>query len=142
MVTLSSMWERIQSSLFHFLEEELGELSKKQHKFVSTLEIIRIEDALFYEYRTGRRKSDRKAIASAFVAKAIYNMSTNRELHDRLACDTVLRRICGWKPQHSIPDESTFSRAFAEFADSRLPDEAHKALINKFMSDHWWVILA
>jgi len=136
MVTLSSMWERIQSSLFPFLEEELGELSKKQHKLVSTLEIIRIEDALFYEYRTGRRKSDRKAIARAFVAKAIYNMSTNRELLDRLACDTVLRRICGWESQHAIPDESTFSRAFAEFADSRLPDEAHKALINKYMSDH------
>ena len=136
MVTLSSMWERIQSSLFPFLEEELGELSKKQHKFVSTLEIIRIEDALFYEYRTGRRKSDRKAIARAFVAKAIYNMSTNRELLDRLACDAVLRRICGWESRHAIPNESTFSRAFAEFAESRLPEEVHKAMINKYLSGH------
>ena len=79
MVTLSSMWERIQSDLFPFLEEELGELTAKQQKLVSVLEIIRIEDAVFYEYRTGRHKADRKAIARAFVAKAIYNMSMTRE---------------------------------------------------------------
>ena len=136
MVTLSSMWERIQSNLFPFLEEELGELTVKQQKLVSVLEIIRIEDALFYEYRTGRRKSDRKAIARAFVAKAVYNMSMTRELLDRLRCDKVLRRICGWESQHAIPDESTFSRAFAEFADSGLPVDVHKALINKYMPDH------
>ncbi len=29
MVVLSSMWERIQSDLFPFLEEELGPLTKK-----------------------------------------------------------------------------------------------------------------
>jgi len=136
MVTLSSMWERIQSNLFPLLEEELGELTAKQEKLVSVLEIIRIEEALFYEYRTGRHKSDRKAIARAFVAKAIYNMSMTRELLDRLRCDTVLRRICGWESQCAIPCESTFSRAFDEFAESRLPEKVHKALINNHMSDH------
>ena len=43
MIVLSSMWERIQSSLFPYLEEELGELTTKQEKLVSILEIIRIE---------------------------------------------------------------------------------------------------
>ncbi len=100
------------------------------------LEIIRIEDALFYEYRTGRRKSDRKAIARAFVAKAVYNLSMTRELLDRLRCDKVLRRICGWESLGAIPDESTFSRAFAEFAESRLAEEVHRALISNYMSDH------
>jgi len=35
-----------------------------------------------------------------------------------------------------IPDESTFSRAFAEFAESRLPEEIHEALIKKHMLEH------
>jgi len=136
MLTLSSMWEQIQSNLFPFLEEELGELTSKQQKLVSVLEIIRIEDSLFYEYRTGRRKSDRKAIARAFVTKAVYNLSMTRELLDRLRCDKVLRRICGWETLGAIPGESTFSRAFDEFAAGRLPEEVHKALISKYMSDH------
>ena len=136
MVALSSMWERIQSNLFPFLEEELGGLTAKQHQLVSVLEIIRIEDTVFYEYRTGRHKSDRKAIARAFVAKAVYNLSMTRELLDRLGCDKALRRICGWESLSAMPGESTFSRAFCEFAESRLPEAVHESMINNHMSDH------
>jgi len=63
MTVLSSIWNRIQSNLFPFLEEELGHLTEKQQKLVSILEIIRIEDSIIYTYRTGRPPSDRKAIA-------------------------------------------------------------------------------
>jgi len=136
MVALSSMWERIQSNLFPFLEEELGELTAKQQKLVSILEIIRIEESIIYTYKTGRPPSDRKAIVRAFVAKAVYNSSTTRELLDRLKSDNALRRICGFETRYQIPNESTFSRAFAEFAESRLPEEVHKALIKKHMSEH------
>jgi hypothetical protein len=129
------MWERIQSDLFPFLEEELGELTAKQQKLVSVLELIRIEDAVFYEYRTGRHKSDRKAIARAFVAKATYNISMTREFLDRLKCDKALRRICGWESLCAMPTESTFSRAFGEFAESKLPEMVHESVINNYMSD-------
>ena len=95
MAVLSSMWERIQSSLFPFLEKKLGPMTAKQHKLVSILEIIRIEDSISYIYKTGRPPADRKAIARAFVAKAVYNSSTTCELLDRLKCDKALRRICG-----------------------------------------------
>jgi len=135
MVVLSSMWERIQSDLFPFLEEELGELTIKQQQLVSVLEVIRIEDAVFSEYRTGRHKSDRKAIARAFVAKAVYNLSMTRELLDRLKCDKALRRICGWESLCAMPGESTFSRAFGEFAENRLPEVVHESTINNHMSD-------
>ena len=134
MSVLSSIWGRIQSSLFPFLEEELGPMTEKQRKLVSILEIIRIEDSISYTYRTGMPPADRKAIARAFVAKAVYNSSTTRELLDRLKSDKSLRRICGWETRNQIPDESTFSRAFAEFAESRLPEEVHEALIKKHMS--------
>ena len=43
MQLLSSMWNRIQSNLFPFLEEELGELNIRHKKLVSVLEVIRIE---------------------------------------------------------------------------------------------------
>ena len=69
MIALSSMWERIQSNLFPFLEEEVGELTAKQEKLVGILEIIRIEESITYAYKTGRPPADRKAIARAYVAK-------------------------------------------------------------------------
>lgn len=38
-------------------------------------------------------------------------------LIDRLKSDKNLRRICGWGNRKHLPSESTFSRAFAEFAN-------------------------
>jgi len=136
MKLLSSIWSGIQRSLFPFLEEELGPMTEKQCKLVSILELIRIEDSVSYTYKTGRKPSDRKIIARAFVAKAVYNCTTTRELLDRLKCDKALRRICGWESPYQIPSESTLSRVFAEFAESRLPEEVHEALIEKHMSKH------
>ena len=136
MSLLSSIWSGIQRSLFPFLEEELGPMTEKQRKLVGILELIRIEDSLGYTHKTGRKPADRKLIARAFVAKAVYNFSMTRELLDRLKCDKVLRRICGWESPNQIPSESTLSRAFAEFAESRLPEEVHEALIKNHMSDH------
>jgi hypothetical protein len=40
-----------------------------------------------------------------------------------------LRRICGWESRREIPHESQFSRAFASFAASELPQRLHAALI-------------
>ena len=103
MQLLSSMWNRIQSNLFPFLEEELGKLNIRQQKLVSVLEVVRIEERILYEYRTGRPQSDRKAIARAFVAKAIYNLGSTSALRDRLTVDATLRRICGWESVYMIP---------------------------------------
>ena len=69
MSLLSSIWSGIQRSLFPFLEEELGPLTEKQRKLVSTLELIRVEDSISYSHITGRKQSNRKIIARAFVAK-------------------------------------------------------------------------
>ena len=48
---------------------------------------------------------------------------------DRLDTDVVLRRICGWERRSEVPSESVFSRAFAEFSDTQLPQRVHEALI-------------
>jgi len=134
--TLSQYWFRIQSSLFPWLEEELGEMTEKEQKVVTTLELIRIERfTAFSRSLRGRPPKERAAVARAFVAKAVYNMPTTRALLDRLACDKKLRRICGWEQKGEIPSESTFSRDFAEFAESQLPACVHRVMISENLSE-------
>jgi len=129
---LSQIWGRIQGSLFPFLEEELGPLSKKQLKLIEILEVVRIEEHVGRYYgMTGRPPADRVAIARSFVAKMIYNMPFTSMLVERLKSDKTLRRICGWESLYQVPDESTFSRANAEFSASQLPQRTHEALIIK-----------
>lgn len=130
--TLAQAWLNIQGSLFPWLAEELGPLTEKQQELVTTLELVRIEEFI-YSGRglPGRPAQDRTAIARALVAKMVYNQPTTRALLDRLTTDSALRRICGWERKSDVPDEWTFSRAFAEFAQSCLPARVHEALIQK-----------
>jgi hypothetical protein len=83
----------------------------------------------------GRPSKDRLAIASAFVAKAVYGFSLTRQLLNALSSDTQLRRICGWKEPWQVPHESTFSRAFDEFARMELPQFVHETLIRETQKD-------
>jgi len=134
--TLSQYWLRIQKSLFPWLEEQLGELTEKEEKLVTMLELVRIERfTAFSRSLYGRPPKERAAIARAFVAKAVYNMPTTRALLDRLASDKKLRRICGWEQRDGIPSEATFSRAFAEFSESQLPACVHEAMISENLSE-------
>jgi hypothetical protein len=125
--SLLRMWRHMQGSLFPWLSEELGPLTEKQQELVTTLELVRIE-AFIYSTRglPGRPAQDRTAIARAFVAEMVYNMSTTRALLDRLETDSALRRICGWERKNDVPDEWTFSRATAEFSASQLPERVHE----------------
>lgn len=130
--TLAQYWLNIQGSLFPWLKEELGELTEKQQQLISILEMIRLEEFLHLGYGyPGRPPADRMAIARAFVAKQVYNMTTTRVLLERLRTDQQVRRICGWEHLHEVPKEWTFSRAFAEFSADGLPERVHAALIRK-----------
>lgn len=130
--TLSQYWLDIQGSLFPWLKEALGELTEKQQQLVMTLEWVRLEEYLSTPYGLpGRPPADRTAIARAFVAKMVYTLPTTTVLIDRLKSDSQLRRLCGWERKSAIPGEWTFSRAFAEFAESRLPECVHEALIHR-----------
>ena len=96
--TLSQYWDRIQGSLFPFLEEELDPITQKQQQLITILEVVRIEQFI-PDHRgcEGRPQKTRAAIARSFVAKMVYNMTTTRSLWDRLRSDKNLRRICGWE---------------------------------------------
>lgn len=133
---LSQYWDRIQGTLFHWLEEELDPLTERQQQLVTILELVRIEQFL-PDYRgcEGRPQKTRTSIARSFVAKMVYNLDTTTFLIERLKTDKNLRRICGWENRAQLPSESTFSRAFAEFADSELPKRVHETLIKKTLGD-------
>ena len=126
----------LQTGLFPILHEELGELTPPAKRLVATLEMIPL--ARFVPSGrgwVGRPSKDRLAIASAFVAKAVYGFALTRQLLDALASDTQLRRICGWQEPWQVPHESTFSRAFDEFARMELPQFVHETLIRETQKD-------
>lgn len=134
--TVSQYWQNIQAFLFPYLEEELGPLTEKQQQLVTLLEMARIEEHIPSERGfPGRPKKSRCALARAFAAKMVYNLPTTRALLDRLESDQKLRRICGWERKDQVPHESAFSRAFAEFSESRLAERVHEALIKKTHGD-------
>jgi hypothetical protein len=126
----------LQSRLFPVLQDELGILTAPAKRLVATLEMIPL--ARFIPTGrgwVGRPSKDRLAIASAFVAKAVYGFSLTRQLLDALASDSQLRRLCGWNEPCEVPHESTFSRAFAEFALMELPQFVHETLIRETQKD-------
>src|SRR5258708_1296351 len=118
----------LQNALFPVLEEELGEFSDTNKRLIAALNLIPL--ARFIPSSRGwmgRRPKDRIAIASAFVAKAVYNFENNRDLLDRLACDRQLLAICGWKHPRQGPHESTFSPPFPQFPTLPLPHSLPQA---------------
>lgn len=135
---LASFGRVLQGHLFPALEAELGPLSDLQQKLVRTLAMLQLDGFVAVRHGRGRPPHDRATIARAFVAKAVFNFPTTRALLDRLHDDIILRRLCGWETVAEVPDETVFSRAFAEFAVSRFAERVHTALIQR--TQQWRLI--
>ena len=135
--TLSTYWIRVQEDLLPWLDDTMDTpLSERHRQFVSVLGMARIETFLpSWQGLPGRPPSERAALARAFVAKAVFNLPTTSLLIDVLSGDKTLRRLCGWQRAGEVPSESTFSRAFAAFAESALPSRLHQALIQETHAD-------
>lgn len=133
---LTGAWSHIQGFLFPMLREVVGPLTPQHERLVTVLSVARIEAFVqMWPGLPGRPPADRYALARAFVAKAVFNLPTTLALIERLAADGTLRRLCGWEGRRAVPSESTFSRAFAEFAEMGLPVRVHEALIVKTHKD-------
>lgn len=134
---ITQTWQYIQYDLLPFVEIAFGnELTPKQQQLITVLEMVKIEQFIPYQTLTvGRPPCNRQAIARSFIAKAIYNLASTRALIDQLKVDIQLRRLCGWEYTHAIPDEATFSRAFAEFAVSELGQKIHESLVLTYQAD-------
>ena len=134
---IAAIWGRVNRSLFPHLKECLPGMAETHLRLATVLEVIRIEEhvppAWIQWY--GRKRKDRKAVARAFVAKVVHKMPTNKALVERLRVDRNLRALCGWENRGQVPDESTFSRAFAEFANTGLLDRVHEVLVKHYLGD-------
>lgn len=121
----------LQNHLFPALKQELGPMSERHEEFVRALAILQLDGFVVAQHGRGRPAHDRACIARAFLARSVFNLPTLRALLDRLRCDVVARRLCGWERVAEIPHESVFSRAFAEFARSEFPQKVHAALVQR-----------
>jgi hypothetical protein len=137
MNTLFSLWISIQQKLFPWLNEVLDPLTEKEKEFVRIAELAEV-DKHIGPYRwvgNGRKPKDRKGMALAFIAKAVWNFPTTLALIEFLKASRNLRCLCGWEQVRDLPSESTFSRAFDEFSQGKLPQIIHEAMVKKHLSE-------
>lgn len=119
------------------LVEEVGDLTDKDRELVKVLALVPA-GALMEPYRwqgIGRKPCERQWIFNSFIAKAVHQFPTTRVLIDALEARPALRRLCGWETAGQMPDESTFSRAFAAFAAAQLPQAVHAAMVQIHQGD-------
>jgi hypothetical protein len=120
----------LQQDLFPRMAHAVGPLSAELELLAAVMAMSPVERMIWARRsETGRPAKDRAALATAFMAKAILNLPTTRDLISRLRVDEALRQLCGWASERAVPHESKFSRAFAEFAVSELPQQLHEAMI-------------
>lgn len=129
-------WHVIQHELLPELRDAIGPLTPKLEKVVHVLEWVRIEEFVASSWcGVGRPPHDRRPLANALVAKVVLGLSTTIGLLERLQMDPALRRICGFPRWTALPDEATFSRAFAEFAEAKLAERVHAELVKEHLGD-------
>lgn len=132
---ISWLMGSLQRSLFPNLEEcWKAPLTEKEKQLVSILELVEVERYVPYSSANqwmGRKLAERESIARSFVAKAVYGYPFTRTLIEALKTTPNVRRICGFEKVCDVPSESTFSRAFAEFAQSSLGDRVHEVLVER-----------
>ena len=129
---LSDAFAHIQGQLFPWLRSEVGPLTADHERLVTVLGMVRVETFIrTHDGRPGRPCDDRHALARAFIAKAVLDLPTTAALIERLQVDATLRCLCGFSGQGSVPEDWTFSRAFAEFAEAELPSRMHEALVTR-----------
>lgn len=119
------------------LREDSFTLTPSHEAVVALIEAINLEAFIAPSRgRRGRPPRERHAMANAFLAKAVLKLAHTRDLMDRLRVDRTLREICGFAHHRCLPSEATFSRAFDEFAQSKLAERAHAHLITQIYADH------
>ena len=124
--------DSLQRNLFPGLEECCERrLTGKELQLTSILSLVAMEP--FADHTCpqmfGRKRRERRSIARTFVGKAVYNHPIIRAILKALRGSPVLRRICGFVTRAHIPSETTFSRAFREFAHNGLGHRVHEALV-------------
>lgn len=134
---VSWLMDTIQQNLFPHLDECLPiPLTEQEQRVVKIIELVKVERHIQNHSNCrwiGRPLKEREAIARSFVVKAILNLRHTCSLRNQLMSSHNLRLICGFATRNNVPSESTFSRAFAEFAKAGLGTIVHDALVNEHL---------
>ena len=111
--TVATYWQRVQTTLFPYLETAGVSLTPELERLVAILDLLRIEEALppRHAHPVGAPPQDRAPLARAFLVKHYLNLPGTKALRERLRTDDTLRRICGWESEQALPSESTFGNA-------------------------------
>ena len=135
---ISWLMGTIQQSLFPHLNECLPcPLTEPEKRLVKILELIQIEKHVPISADRqwlGRPIKERESVARAFVAKAVLKYKHTKSLRHELQSTPNLRAICGFAKRSDVPSESTFSRAFSEFAKNGLGTVVLDALVKEHLS--------
>jgi len=128
----------VQQSLFPHLDECLPvPMTEPEKHLVKILELVQIEKHVPVSASRqwlGRPIKEREAIARAFVAKSVLRYQHTSSLRHALQSTPNLRVICGFSNRRDVPSESTFSRAFAEYARAGLGTVVHNVLVKEHLS--------
>lgn len=118
------------------MEQDVGGLTPILVKLIHTLEWVRLEELVPESWcGVGRPAHARTWLANAFVVEITLKCATTVNLIDRLKVDWPLRRICGFSIYKKVPSEATFSRALAEFVDTKLAERAPEILIKETLGE-------
>ena len=130
-IALQDLWQHLQRQLFPTLLQEVGDLGEKDRNFIEAVSPLPLGKFLEpYRWQgIGCPPHERAWIVHAFIAKSVYQFPTTKALIEALRTRPTLRRLCGYESLDAIPSESTFSRAFAQFAEDELPQRLHEALV-------------
>ncbi len=125
-----------QAELFdHLTQDPSAAVTPALERLLHILDWVRLEHYMDDGCGQGRPPRDHFAIANAFMSKAVLGISTTVGLIERLQVDKTLRRLCGFSPFKKLPNESTFSRVFAQLAERRLLERVHAELITSQLGE-------
>ena len=110
--SIPDAWRRFQGELPPALAGEVGPLGVRHTKFIAVLDLVEGVRHVHHGHRgVGNPPADRRALARAFVGRAVRDMPTTAVPVDRLLYDPTLRRPVGWSRVSEVPGEPAFSRA-------------------------------
>ena len=124
-----------QEELFPILCKSGAKLTPKLKSLVNVFELLDIDSLIPTGSFLGRKQHDRVAFVRAFFAKTILQIPTTNLLIERLTTDFNLAKLCGFSTHHALPHKSSFSRAFAQFANNELAAYAHQRLVETYLGD-------